>query len=501
MHPYTGAAPAGGADSSPNATGFPQVLTPATSSTVNKPLAPMPGMGNQPPISINKQWVLPPKPKPGRKPAIDTPPTKRKAQNREAQRAFRERRAAKVGELEEEMKRMEEEDRKEQEELRGRIKQLENDVEQYSYMVMKWQARYREREMECERERQSRKFLENEVELLRKGMVDGTDAVPLPPRPPQQGIAGNQSTKKQDPTDHTCGNCDGDYCKCVDDALKASAYSAEDAAPATFKRPHSPPSSTENKRSRHVSDLDNNTEIDFTYQFATPARPTLSTSASTVSIPAVAPPDPCGFCDDGTACLCAEMAKDKAFSDVLKPPPPSLPTPTPTQKTTNSATTNTNSCVNGPGTCQQCLSDPRSTLFCKSVAATNLPPLPLNPSKSNAESPISPSQTNEPTPTIATATTEPTLTCADAFTTLSRHRAFDQAINSDLGSWVPQLAAGRKPASSSRPDRTAYEIEAASVMAVLRFFDRRFGGDGEREGNGASEEGAKNVIAYEGGEE
>ena len=399
------------------------------------------------------------------------------------------------------MKRMEEEDRKEQEELRGRIKQLENDVDQCSHMVMKWQARYREREMECERERQSRKFLENEVELLRKSMVVGTDAVRLPPRPTQQGYAGNQSTKKQDATDHTCGNCDSDYCKCVDDALKASAYSAEDAPPATFKRPRSPPSSsTENKRSRHASDLDNNTEIDFTYQFATPARPTLSTSASTVSIPAVAPPDPCGFCDDGTACLCAEMAKDKAFSDDLKPPPPPslpLPTPTPTQKPTNPAT-NTNPCANGPGTCKQCLSDPRSTLFCKSVAATNLTPLPSNPSKINeSQSPTSPPQNSETTPTTTTTTTEPTLTCADAFTTLSRHPAFDQA-STELGSWVPQLAAGRKPAS--RPDRTAYEIEAASVMAVLKFFDRRFGRDGkDGEGDGGGEERAGRVIAYEGG--
>lgn len=113
---------------------------------MNKPLAPMPGSGKVPPISINRHWVLPPKPKPGRKPAVDTPPTKRKAQNREAQRAFRERRAARVGGLEEEMKRMEEEDRREQEELRGRIKQLESQVEEYSRMVMTWPERYREME-------------------------------------------------------------------------------------------------------------------------------------------------------------------------------------------------------------------------------------------------------------------------------------------------------------------------------------------------------------------
>ena len=38
---------------------------------------------------------------------------------------------------------------------------------------------------------------------------------------------------------------------------------------------------------------------------------------------------------------------------------------------------------------------------------------------------------------------------------------------------------------------------------MLKFFDRRFGKDGEGDGDGAEEdeEGAKNVIAYEGGEE
>jgi len=49
---------------------------------------------------IIRAWNIPPRPRPGRKPAQDIPPTKRKQQNRDAQRAFRERRAAKVGELE-----------------------------------------------------------------------------------------------------------------------------------------------------------------------------------------------------------------------------------------------------------------------------------------------------------------------------------------------------------------------------------------------------------------
>ena len=39
-------------------------------------------------IQTSKDWVLPPRPKPGRKPSVDTPASKRKAQNRAAQKSF-----------------------------------------------------------------------------------------------------------------------------------------------------------------------------------------------------------------------------------------------------------------------------------------------------------------------------------------------------------------------------------------------------------------------------
>jgi hypothetical protein len=47
----------------------------------------------------SKQHTVPPRPKPGRKPAQDEPQTKRKAQNRDSQRAFRARNRAKAEEL------------------------------------------------------------------------------------------------------------------------------------------------------------------------------------------------------------------------------------------------------------------------------------------------------------------------------------------------------------------------------------------------------------------
>ena len=65
-----------------------------------------PTLGLPPPdgediIQPSKEWVLPARGKPGRKPSATVPPTKRKAQNRASQRAFRERRHAYVTELEE----------------------------------------------------------------------------------------------------------------------------------------------------------------------------------------------------------------------------------------------------------------------------------------------------------------------------------------------------------------------------------------------------------------
>ncbi|CAK7897252.1 hypothetical protein CAAN1_27S00980 [[Candida] anglica] len=68
------------------------------------------GGGNAPAMIVtSKEWVLPPRPKPGRKPSADTPASKRKAQNRAAQRAFRERRATRVQELEAQLMEVEKE--------------------------------------------------------------------------------------------------------------------------------------------------------------------------------------------------------------------------------------------------------------------------------------------------------------------------------------------------------------------------------------------------------
>ncbi len=370
-----------------------------------------------------------------------------------------------MGELEDEMKKMEDEDAREQGELRARIKQLDNNVREYENMLNTWQERYREVELVCGRERQLRQNAEQEAVMLRRGMGNGTDAVPLPPRRSnrndhigEHAIEETNGGAEEDEVPLTCGMCNIDTrCQCIEDAFNMGGMANDEQEPSTFKRPLSPQSNTANKRPRQSSNYDPETEIDFTAQFSSQRPPTLTTSASTSSsIAATAPPDPCGFCSDGTSCICAEISNEGKHPNNFKPPP--SPYLASTQPSVNRTATS-DPCINGPGTCAQCMSDPASKTFCQSVAASRPSAL-----KRTSQAISKSLQMNR--------ATNSTLNCAVVFTMLSQHPSFDTA-RSDMSTWVPQLTA--IPRSATAPERTAFDIEAASVMSVLRFFDRRFG--------------------------
>ncbi|KAL9115574.1 MAG: hypothetical protein Q9187_007271 [Circinaria calcarea] len=506
---------------SPAADGPPRALAPLAPSSTNGPMK-VPLAPIQAHTSLtNKEWIVPPRPKPGRKPATDTPPTKRKAQNRAAQRAFRERRASKVGELEEQMRIMEQEDEKEQEELRCQIKRLETDVEKYNQLLIAYGERMKAMEQELLEERQIRKNIQREYLDSREYSPGSADAVPLPSR--------NISREKSDVRLHSgqnrvtiedsgsetligCGACSIDTrCECIEQAIDISNLKAN-LAP-IHKRPHSPTALMESKRPRHEESLDitpqlDDNEIDFTTKRLPPP---LTTFSSSPSIPAPVPTnamiDSCGFCTEGSTCLCAELAADtsgiiegnrRAAQLLSQPSNRSIskfvtPASLPNFSFSRSSTSGGDSCQNGPGTCNQCQTSSTSTLFCKSLAATrSITSDPPNATKSseptikqpcsNASNCCRNASSNNPlaTPPLDCSNTHvitgPTLSCADAFTALSRHPAFDRASD-ELGTWLPQLATVPKGLEG----RTAFEIEAASVMGVLKFFDRRFGKERDEE--------------------
>ena len=494
----------GSSASSPTSESTPRPLLPLISSST-RGLSPLQANSPQPSTGLtHKEWIIPPRPKPGRKPATDTPPTKRKAQNRAAQRAFRERRAAKVEELEEQMKEMEEEDEREQNQLREKIYRLEGKVQEYERVVVKYGERMKSLEQELAEERRARARLQRES-MGTRGTSISVGTVPLSPR--------KRISETETPSHHPhsnavplgCGYCTANTrCECFERAVDVANLTVEASEPIS-KRPHSPSQSEHSKRLRHseVAEIkpEDDNEIDFTTY-----RPSQS---STAAVPLQQPAtvsrssDDCGFCQDGTACLCAELDQDAHKANVggsrlahllSQPSDNSKYTSAPISLLVGE---NTNPCRNGPGSCSQCQSSPISTLFCKSLAATrctastasgslsllppmstapcgNLngccrtlsPPLPRSSSTPSYNLP----QVQPPSPPFAVPVTGPTLSCADTFTTLSRHPAFEQAT-AELGVWMPQLTTVPKGVEG----RTAFEIEAASVMGVLKLFDRRFG--------------------------
>ncbi|KAL1871126.1 hypothetical protein Daus18300_004871 [Diaporthe australafricana] len=631
-------------------------------------ISPMPGppVAKAPISMTTKEWVIPPRPKPGRKPATDTPPTKRKAQNRAAQRAFRERRAARVGELEEQLDAEREEHDAAQAALQEKVHRLEMDSQAL-------QSRCEVLENMLDKERVERA---KEVDVLTRRLHEATQAqnhhhhhptrqslpsisavsesqgtyAPQPLRyhrpsaPSRLSELGRASTSgltakstpaataqphrpsttnsfsisqiisppddiEQAPT--SCGSCDSDgRCACAEEAMAASMPvgcgnctlgsrcqcleevlngSTNNAYPDVGSRDNSvssprptasrtakrtirsiSPSSTapEEKRARPSLSLAA-TETDFTVMFSrqpkrvhssttstAPAQPTAATVNSigtpysnapspyslapidTQAADSPAPEDRCGFCEDGTYCVCAEAAKNAALAQQppanesitlppitssavfsvqqsRTPPPsegdaigyeilpdgsvklPSLKGLSSRNKLNNADNTNTlpkpsgGGCgPGGPGTCAQCIADPKSGLFCRSLAASFKGKNgELSGGCCGGGGPgggcCKDKKQTTGSGSSGSSNANLKLSCADAYKTLASHRNFSEAAD-DIGAWLPMLRAA--PARPREPEvggcsggkaggssRTPIEVEAASIMGVLKGFDVRFG--------------------------
>ncbi|KAJ0161057.1 hypothetical protein CTA2_6844, partial [Colletotrichum tanaceti] len=135
----------------------------------------------------------------------------------------------------------------------------------------------------------------------------------------------------------------------------------------------------------------------------------------------------------------------------------------------------------GPGSCAQCLADPKSGLFCRALSA--------NFERSGGSDSgggggccggAGPGggccKTESAPPRLPTkGRLGLSLSCAEAYQTLSSHRNFEKAAD-DIGSWLPKLRAAPKPGQTlPSPSRLPIEVEAASIMSVLKDFDIRFG--------------------------
>ncbi|KAJ8057885.1 hypothetical protein OCU04_013067 [Sclerotinia nivalis] len=501
--------------STPSSAGSPAALAPAPpvlaikteNLSIMNTMASASG-ASTPTIMTTKEWVIPPRPKPGRKPATDTPPTKRKAQNRAAQRAFRERRAARVGELEEQLEEAKEDQQRRENDMRLKITRLEADVTRFNGELQSWKLRCETLDRIAEYEKRGKETALKELAYLRNGFQStSTDAVPLPPRRNRQSTQTLPSLPQQQqspfvpeleiPSEIGCGGCKStDECACVEQVIAMSTQDCGNCSPDThcqcleetlkdagmdLKRAHSPTTdATVEKRARLSSRPSTPLEIDFTAQFSR-RQPVIREPSPPPQI-LTRPIEPCGFCDQATFCPCAERELENRLAPLLNEvtPPPSdtdientqvkLPSMQPNHMHRPvAAAPASNSCANGPGTCKQCMSDPKAGLFCRSLAAmrassSSAPPDGCcggNSSGGGCCKTMEPASSSEP---------PPSLSVAETYKTLSTHKNFDQASD-ELNTWLGRLHA----TPLQHAGRAPMEVEAASVMGVLKLFDRRFG--------------------------
>ncbi|KAH7033686.1 uncharacterized protein B0I36DRAFT_111397 [Microdochium trichocladiopsis] len=544
--------------------GGPQALAAAAMATVMTPKTSI----------TSKEWVIPPRPKPGRKPATDTPPTKRKAQNRAAQRAFRERRAARVGELEEQLADQVQEHERTQQELHDHIGNLENEVQR-----LRGQCSSLEDLLEKERAERARADQELDSLKRRWRMAESRgssrhDSFNTLAGGRTQSILSHHGPTSRDsvtsvasghrnstfsisqiispPDLHTspldshhldevtgCGNCSPTgACSCINEALAATSTGCGKCSVGTkcacleaalngpipgadvdLKRRAPSPFAVAPEEKRHKSDVTlYPNEIDFTAMFSKKKPEPAAAPAPPVPVyepnpPSFMPKDRCGFCEDGTYCMCAEAAAAAAAaataSQTLPPMGQQVQTPPPSESDVGPPVyeiTSTGAVKlpgirslnrdtqpraaapakaggggggcgsGGPGTCAQCIADPKSGLFCRSLAAKfaaeNGGQGGCCGGSAGGGGCCKTKSAPAPPPTSGSGLGV-SLSCADAYKTLASHRNFDKAAD-DIGTWLPKLKAIPREVTGSTA-RLPIEVETASIMSVLRGFDVRFG--------------------------
>jgi len=292
--------------------------------------------------------------------------------------------------------------------------------------------------------------------------------------------------------DDGCGKCAfGGACQCIEETIQAVA------APLPGSKRAFPPLGTESqeKRIKPNNSAQPFADISTPISSHTPSQPPRSATS-----PRPAPKDTCGFCDDGTYCVCADAANlqstgnntmGSVFShetqvpsppaevETVPPPPMEItssgavklpPRGSQRRKRDSRAVPTPSGCGNaGPGTCKQCLEDPQSGLFCRTLASLNEGGCCGGNAGGGGCCKTKGSSQGGGRPI--------TINCAETYKTLSSHRNFDRAFE-DLGTWLPKLRVVPQKDEAATAGRPAVEIDAASIMSTLKFLDVRFGSSG-----------------------
>lgn len=446
---------------------------------------------------------IPPRPKPGRKPATDSPATKRKEQNRDAQRAYRARKSQQCDELEDELSNR-------AAEWAQKETAWQQCFEEQARAHMQANANHRafiaslERELgdvraRCGRLEEDNQQINRELGAARaqrfshgsmsigsypsRGSRSGSWSQPLTPGSYEQpqphpqsrpsvrhsrlGSYGHEhghehlSKKTFAPT---CRKCEGGGpCACLQEGLQRTSL-------ATFDHDHT------------LSAM----EIDFT-TVSIPRKRSSATAglqdrdhdhghnhnrrSDDTSIPQTTNKqrDSCGFCTDSENCVCA-MVEDPAPAPALIPA--TAPGPAPAPPTTGSKLS-TLEPQPAPGSCDRCVQDPERARWCRMLAQE----VPQSQSGSQPQPPTTQAMLKVSHARDAPIRRQQHLPNIDAKTSMTCDEAYDQFTKSsrydprnDGLRFIRQLRA--RPATVAAPGlnagTSAFEVDMASVLSAMK---------------------------------
>jgi hypothetical protein len=423
----------------------------------------------------SKTHEIPPRPKPGRKPATEAPETKRKAQNRTSQRAFRERKqkntamllqqvaAAKQAREDEFNKRL-----RDAEAYQALIREAKQSAEQLAEQLAKQST--------CKAHEEYIHLLESNLSLWEdafyrlKAGEDVSPPVTASLRPMQQGThdfhshfrnARDDAPLQSTQTD--CRRCTPEHCACIAELTEAMRTPEDASAPmdGVFMT-GAPRDGHENigkEMHPHVE-----YELDFTHKFRSAAMEENKITD-------------CGFC---------EGQKDICICD----PPPRVDSADEAVSLTRMASGSSaedvkpNMAMTGPGSCADCQSNPQQRAWCQRVAQLRSDETPSSSRRNSSKS----SSLDIMEPKVSTrfemsaGTSSPlgsgrTVGCSDTFKLLDGRVSTDpNAMDWRQLKPIPQTFGrqdARRDTFTMEPGTySAMELDASSILTTLQHAQR-----------------------------
>ena len=320
------------------------------------------GTGPSPPGGgpTSRGYVIQARPKPGRKPAKTEPESKRKAQNREAQRNFRQRKLQKEDEFREANNRLE-----------TLLKEKHNELvisrEETQQLLNKNQQLWHENQLMQEEIRRLR------VKCGEDAQMQGRDPT-LQHQPTQYPMQTHFDVRHDTPThvsfdeinvgspqttDPACNRCRPDHCACFAEMTNDLNFDDHASVPmegvdvtGTLRSANGQP---EDEGQHGHEEF----ETDFTASFRKPTSRTQDPPPFT-SITEDTKVTDCGFCQgQKEICICVGV-----HAKVENEPTPLARIP----QSSSNKNTQPKKTITGPGSCEDCQSNPRQRAWCQRVA-------------------------------------------------------------------------------------------------------------------------------------